>query len=115
MPKTLVLAVLVMAGLVVGCNSGASGAAGAISSQAQQGERVFKMQCAICHNATSTDALHGPGLKGLYRRSTLPSGIPVTDEHVRMTIRNGRAMMPPFGNILDDEQMDDLLAYLKTL
>lgn len=105
-----------MAMLAVGCKSGAAGGGpAAMSSQARQGERVFKMQCAVCHNANSTDALHGPGLKGLFQRQTLPSGIPVTDEHVRMTIHNGRAMMPPFGNILDDEQMNDLLAYLKTL
>ncbi len=115
MSKRLSLSALA-ALLLAGCNSGpSSGNTGPLSSQARQGQRIFKLQCAVCHNADSTATLHGPGLKGLFHRQALPSGIPVTDDHVRMTIRNGRAMMPPFGNILDEEQVDDLLAYLRTL
>ncbi|MEO8726980.1 MAG: cytochrome c [Acidobacteriaceae bacterium] len=86
-----------------------------MSSEARQGERVFNMQCAVCHNAHSTEALHGPGLQGLYHRQSLPSGIPLTDEHVRQNIIHGRAMMPPFGNVLDEQQIDDVIAYLKKL
>ncbi len=109
---------LVSCCLIAGCNSSRnSGGRGqaAMSQAALQGERVFNMQCAVCHNAHSTEALHGPGLAGLYHRQTLPSGIPLTDEHVRQNIIHGRAMMPPFGNVLDEQQINDVIAYLKTL
>jgi mono/diheme cytochrome c family protein len=86
-----------------------------MSAEAFRGEHIFNLQCAVCHNAHTTEALHGPGLKGLYHKQTLPSGIPLTDEHVRQNILRGRAMMPPFGNILDEGQVNDLIAYLKTL
>jgi mono/diheme cytochrome c family protein len=86
-----------------------------MSAEALRGEHTFNLQCAVCHNAHSTEPLHGPGLKGLYHKQTLPSGIPLTDEHVRQNILRGRAMMPPFGNILDEGQVNDLIAYLKTL
>lgn len=104
--------------LVSGCNSSQTanrGSQPAMSKEATRGERVFKMQCSVCHNANSTAALHGPGLKGLYHRQTLPSGIPLTDEHVRQNIIHGRAMMPPFGNVLDEQQISDVIAYLKTI
>lgn len=113
----LVIVILLLC-LVSGCNSSQPanrGSQPAMSKEALQGERVFKMQCSICHNANSTQALHGPGLKGLYHRQALPSGIPLTDEHVRQNIVRGRAMMPPFGNILDEQQINDLIAYLKTI
>jgi mono/diheme cytochrome c family protein len=54
-------------------------------------------------------------LKGLFKRKTLPSGNPVTDEQVRKTILLGRATMPPFARSLDEKQTDDLLRYLHTL
>lgn len=100
-----------------GCNGSSKSAESVaeISPAAMRGERTFKMQCSVCHNAHTTEALHGPGMKGLFRRQTLPSGTPMTEEHVRETIMNGRAMMPPLGNVLDQEQINDVIAYLKTL
>jgi mono/diheme cytochrome c family protein len=39
----------------------------------------------------------------------------VTDQQVRETIQHGRKNMPPMGGLMDDQQMNDLIAYLKTL
>lgn len=61
------------------------------------------------------NGLHGPGLFGLYRQKYLPSGAPANDERVTATILHGRTMMPAFGNELDEQQLQDLLAYLHTL
>lgn len=80
-----------------------------------QGRQVFVQYCASCHHADSTKDLHGPGLEGLFRRKYLPSGLPATDQHVVGTIQYGRNMMPPFGNTLNNQQIQDLLAYLHTL
>ena len=43
----------------------------------------------------------------------MPSGAPPTDERLASVILHGRGMMP--ANPLDDEQLQQLLAYLHTL
>jgi mono/diheme cytochrome c family protein len=80
-----------------------------------RGYTVFQQQCARCHNANSEQPLHGPGLQGIFKKPYLPSGAPANDDRVRAAILEGRNMMPPFGNVLNDQQMNDLLAYLHTL
>jgi mono/diheme cytochrome c family protein len=51
----------------------------------------------------------------VFRKKELPSGMPATDRHVRDTVKLGRRNMPAFNALLDDQQIDDLLAYLHTL
>jgi mono/diheme cytochrome c family protein len=80
-----------------------------------QGHEIFQTHCAVCHYANSEKALHGPGLQGMFTKPYLPSGAPANDDRVRSTIVNGRNVMPSFGNVLDDRQIQDLLAYLHTL
>jgi len=41
--------------------------------------------------------------------------LPANDERVTEIIKFGRAKMPGFGQVLDDRQTADLLAYLHTL
>lgn len=79
------------------------------------GRVVFQSRCAECHYADRDGSLHGPGLHGLFKQPYLPSGAPANDERVSFAIRHGRNMMPAFGNILDEQQLSDLLAYLRTL
>ena len=43
------------------------------------------------------------------------SGIPANDARVGEIIRIGRGKMEGFGNILTQQQIDDLLAYMHTL
>jgi hypothetical protein len=43
----------------------------------------------------------------------MPSGAPPTDERMTTVILRGRGMMP--GTELADNQLQDLLAYLRTL
>ncbi len=45
----------------------------------------------------------------------MTNGMPVNDDRVRDTISMGRAMMPAFGNVLDPQQMDDVIAYLHAM
>jgi mono/diheme cytochrome c family protein len=51
----------------------------------------------------------------VYRKKYLPSGAPANDERVTPVILRGRNMMPAYGNNLNDQQVQDLLAYLHTL
>ena len=86
-----------------------------LTPQQMQGRETFVQNCAACHHADSRQNFHGPGLEGLFRRKYLPSGLPASDENVTRDIEYGRNMMPPFGNTLDNQQVQDLLAYLHTL
>jgi mono/diheme cytochrome c family protein len=54
-------------------------------------------------------------LKKVLKKQYLPSGLTATDEHAMQSITRGRGMMPRFGGQLDDEELQDLLAYLHTL
>jgi mono/diheme cytochrome c family protein len=80
-----------------------------------RGYTVYQQQCAQCHQANSEQPLHGPGLQGIFKKPYLPSGAPANDDRVRAAIAEGRNMMPGYANVLSDQQMNDLLAYLHTL
>jgi len=77
------------------------------------GSQVFQLNCARCHYPTSTRGLKGPGLQALTKLKSMPSGAPPTDERITQTIRYGHGMMPAVA--IDDQDLHDLLAYLKTL
>jgi mono/diheme cytochrome c family protein len=81
--------------------------------QEARGAVVFQQKCARCHNPTTTRPLNGPGLQALTKLKAMPSGEPPTDERLTEVILHGRQMMP--ATPLDDQQLQDLLAYLHTL
>ena len=81
----------------------------------RRGYTVYQQQCAQCHNANSDLPLHGPGLRAVFKKPYLPSGAPANDDRVRAAIAEGRNTMPAFGNVLNDQQMNDLLKYLHTI
>jgi mono/diheme cytochrome c family protein len=86
-----------------------------LNAQQQAGHRVFQADCAGCHYDRQSGSLHGPSLLDVYRKSYLPSGAPANDDRIRNTILHGRNNMPPLGGQISDGQIDNLLAYLKTL
>jgi mono/diheme cytochrome c family protein len=106
-----------MAGIAIGCGPslGPSKAIGALTAQEARGRAVYQQDCASCHYANQTGDLHGPSLFAMYRKKYLPSGAPANDARVAPVIEQGRNMMPGFGNQLNDQQLQDLLAYLHTL
>ena len=79
-----------------------------------KGKEVFQ-QCTPCHNADSTDKKMGPGLKGLFAKDKMNNGKKPTEENVRKQVEEGGNGMPAYKEMLDDEQKNDLIAYLKTL
>jgi len=86
----------------------------AYQGDAKKGMAAFD-NCAICHNADSTETKVGPGLKDLFKREKLVNGKPVNEENVKGLITEGTASMPGFGDSISAEDKDNLVAYLKTL
>ena len=101
---------------VLGCHpSTPSKPLTALTPQEAAGQQVFASRCSNCHYANSADGLYGPGLQGLLHKPYLPSGRVANDRTVTGVILRGWAMMPPLGNTLTDQELQDLLAYLHTL
>jgi cytochrome c len=87
----------------------------AAAGDAKKGKSVFEDNCSTCHNADSTEAKVGPGLKGLFKRAKLGTGKAVNDANVRDVIDNGGESMPPLGDALKPVEKDNVIAFLKTL
>lgn len=81
---------------------------------AAKGKAVFE-QCAICHNVDTNEDKVGPSLKGLFKKAKLKNGHPVNEANVRAVIKSGGNGMPGYDGVLSATDMDNLIAYLKTL
>ena len=129
---TLLLALLILTALMLSACGGrpasttAPSGSALASGDADAGAKVFASRCARCHTSElSTDAVSMAGLfhggttlpGGVDYGGKLPNGQEITDENVIAWIRDGGTgkigRMPGFG--LNDTDMANLIAYLKTL
>lgn len=91
-------------------------AASKSSGSATKGKEVFDQKCGICHFADSDAKKIGPGLKGISKRGRFSvNNNKFTDESLKTWIENGDSLMPPFKDALDEQQIKDVIAYVKTL
>jgi mono/diheme cytochrome c family protein len=103
----LAASVITLALMLAGCSSNES---------AQRGQELFDLHCASCHQAPTPDLKkQPPRLDNLFAAKQLPSGVPTTDAQVRRTIVEGLRTMPAFDKRLNQQELDDLTAYLHTL
>jgi mono/diheme cytochrome c family protein len=87
-----------------------------LNPQQAAGRRVYDNYCDRCHEPYSSRDKQGPTMQAVFKHPYLEvSGLPANDQRVGEIIRYGRAKMPGFGQALSQEQVDDLLAYLRTL
>ena len=99
--------------------------AGPVSEPAAEGARLFeRFGCSTCHHADSGGV--APPLRGLYGRQVrLQDGTAVTadDNYLRESILNPQAkivegyppIMPTFQGTVDEQQLIQLLIYIKSL
>jgi|SRR5580658_2181493 mono/diheme cytochrome c family protein len=89
-----------------------------LNAQQVRGHAVFQARCGQCHYDREEGPLHGPSLRGMYKKPYLPSGAPANDERVTSTVVHGHGLMPAQPALSperDPQDLDDLLAYLRTL
>lgn len=79
-----------------------------------EGKALFE-QCQACHNPDSDEKKVGPGLKGLFKKDKMSNGKKPTEANVRAVLDEGGNGMPPYKELLTDEERDHIMAYLKTL
>jgi len=109
---------ITLGGLLSGCGKDPAKMTDAelgLNSEQSRGRKVFNIYCVTCHNAYSSSGNKGPGLKRLYQKPYLPSGLTANDEHVMQSIVRVRCMMPPFGGQLDQQELEEVVAYLHML
>lgn len=79
------------------------------------GAEIFKNKCSGCHHHDKTDQKTGPGLKGFSKWDSMPvSKWPTGEESIRKQLTTPFKNMPTFGN-LPEAEIQQLLAFLKTL
>ena len=108
----LILALMVALPLIIAAGQGAA------AGDATAGKTVFMKNCNLCHYVDKSDKKIGPGLKGLFKLKELPmSHKPFSEAAVREQIHNGnpRKGMPAFGPKLSKADVDNLIAFLKTV
>jgi mono/diheme cytochrome c family protein len=87
-----------------------------LNAQQAAGRRLYDQYCDRCHEPYSSRDKKGRSLQGVFKKPFLSgSGMPANDERVGEMIVTGRNMMPAFGQVMPQSQVQDLLAYLHTL
>lgn len=86
-----------------------------LTPQQARGRRAYQARCANCHEAYLDRPRNGPSMKDLYKRKYLPSGAPSNDDRVRDAILLGRPYMPGYRGVMSQQELEDLMAYLRTL
>ncbi len=112
--SVVVLAFLVLAG----CDAERrkSDAELGLNPQQASGRKLYDNYCDRCHEPYSSRGKKGPSMKGVFKHQYLSlSGLPANDERMTDIIKNGRAKMEGFRQVMTDQQITDLLAYLHTL
>jgi mono/diheme cytochrome c family protein len=82
----------------------------AAASGPERGQEIYYYKCWFCHNEFTQDI---PKLEGLFKKANLISGDPVNDGTVKEKLRNGGPGMPAYKTVLNDADLNDVLAYLK--
>lgn len=92
-----------------------SGQRSTLNEPQKRGEGVFWQRCSLCHLAKvvkpRTRPSVGPSLSGLLKNDNSLN----KEKGVRQIILGGGPNMPGFQYGLEPKEIDDLIAYLKTL
>jgi mono/diheme cytochrome c family protein len=87
-----------------------------LTPQQSAGRKLYDNYCDRCHEPYSRRDKKGPSLKGVFQKQFLPvSGMPANNDRVSDIILYGRSKMPAFGQVMNQQQVQDLLVYLHTL
>jgi len=112
--SVVVLAFLALAGCDVERRK--SDAELGFNPQQAQGRKLYDDYCDRCHEPYSSRGKKGPSMKGVFKHQYLSiSGLPANDERMTDIIKNGRAKMEGFRQVMTDQQVQDLIAYMHTL
>jgi cytochrome c2 len=115
-PLVIFTLILVIIMVSIFRTSGVHSDEAAADSSEAKGELIFNENCSGCHHAHLTETKIGPGLKELFKQQTLPvSNRPVSENNIRLQLKDPYKNMPRMTDNLSEEQINDLIAFLKNL
>jgi cytochrome c6 len=77
---------------------------GIVAHNQEAGKMLFESKCARCHGKN--------GAKGFMGAADLRASV-LTDQQYRLTITHGRGRMPAWGGKLSQEQIGEIVSYIK--
>jgi cytochrome c6 len=80
-----------------------------LGANVAEGQRIYQMHCISCHGVNGESVI--PNAPNFARRERLMQ----PDMSLMMSIKAGKMTMPSFNGILRDQQILDVIAYLRTL
>jgi len=87
----------------------------ALTPQQAEGKLLYDTRCAHCHEDNDLGLKKvPPNLHGVFTHATLPNGAPATDAEVEKVVLAGKGLMPAFAGRFTKEQIDALIAYMRT-
>jgi cytochrome c6 len=103
--KTIIRATLIVLAVTVAFST---------LSAAESAPDIYKTKCAICHGATGAgDTAMGKNLK--IRDLSSADVQKQSDADLANIIKNGKGKMPKYEGTLTDQQINDLVKYIRTL
>ncbi|RIX49885.1 MAG: cytochrome c [Rhodocyclales bacterium GT-UBC] len=96
--KTALLAVLLVASV-----------APCLAANPANGQRLYNMHCAACHGP------RGEGVHPEAPKFRMGERLEQPDLVLMQSVKTGKKTMPPFFGVLQDPQILDILAYVRTL
>lgn len=104
---------IVAGGIVLGVSTSQAQIAGVkpVSPQVRAGQEQFEKTCLQCHATVEGQVSFGPNLHGVLK-APHPRKTPA---EVRVILKDGKNKMPAFGDKLSPKDVDNLIAYLRTL
>ena len=82
-----------------------------VSPQVRAGREQFEKTCMQCHATVEGQVSFGPNLHGVLK-GPKPRRTPA---YVHTLLKDGKGQMPAFGAKLEPKDVENLIAYLKTL
>jgi streptogramin lyase/cytochrome c2 len=89
----------------------------AVAEGPERGAEIYYYRCWTCHNTYTAKAepnTSGPPLEAIFDRSVMLSGAQMSDENVADKIRHGGPGMPAFRYSMSDDDIADMIAYLRS-
>jgi len=113
-PASPVVSAVILILLCSASLSFVSGCSKTLSASEKRGESLYTFNCYECHEENQLGLIkEPPKLHRLFSHRYLPDGTTqASDESVRQVIVYGKRTMPAFNGRLDNDQIDDIIAYL---
>jgi mono/diheme cytochrome c family protein len=78
------------------------------------GQALYRENCAVCHDIDRAQSKKfGPSFYELFRRAQMPiAKVKPNREYIKLRVKFGGSLMPPFRGWLSDRDIDILIDYI---